>query len=213
MKKIILKSYSFNLLYSKELVVDIDESKMAISPGVGFENHASFTLGHLVSGSALTAKYLGGLYEFNPEWEELFRRKDPGDPRKPNNDKDLYPSKDELLSELENQHKLVESLILELDEKRFNEPAGWRFSKYMPTLTDLLYFMCVTHESMHLDQLAGGEGQLVCLLHWEDFSQLKIILKVVPCPLTLSTLISQLLISQYFFTSDSPNPVPSYLRV
>ena len=56
---------------------------MAFSPGVGFENHPAFTLGHLISAAALTSKYLGGPYEFKPEWEELFKRKGPGDPRKP----------------------------------------------------------------------------------------------------------------------------------
>ena len=53
------------------------------------------------------------------------------------------------------QHKLVEELILGLDEERFTEPAKWRFDKYMPTLGDLLYFMCVSHECMHLGQLAA----------------------------------------------------------
>ena len=46
-------------------------------------------------------------------------------------------------------------MIKNLEESRFTEPATWRFSAHMPTLGDLLYFMCVTHEAMHLGQLAA----------------------------------------------------------
>lgn len=155
MKKYLTNSYDFNLRYAKELVIDVEENMMAHSPAKGLENHPAFTLGHLVSAAALTSKYLGGPYEMKSEWEKLFRRKGPGDPRLPELNMALYPKKDELLEELTKQHKLVEDLILKIDDKRLSEPAKWRFDDHMPTLGDLLFFMCVTHESMHLGQLAG----------------------------------------------------------
>lgn len=155
MKDILRKSYRFNLLYAEQLVFDIDADLMTKSGGKGLENHPAFTLGHLISASALTSKYLKGPYDLSPEWEALFRRKGPGDPRMPDSNIDLYPSKQQLLGELSNQHKLVEGLIMELSEDRFSELTEWRFAHHMPTLGDLLYFMCITHESMHLGQLAG----------------------------------------------------------
>ena len=155
MKDILIKSYAFNLCYARELVADVDEQNMTKSPASGLENHPAFTLGHLITAAALTSKYLGGPYNLKRDWGNIFRRTGPGDPRLPELDHTLYPTKDELLKGLKAQHKLVEKLIQELDESRFREPATWRFSRHMPTFGDLLYFMCITHESMHLGQLAA----------------------------------------------------------
>ena len=155
MKTILQNNYRFNLRYAHELVSDIDEKMMKVSPTQGLENHPAFTIGHLVSAAALTSKYLGGPYQLKAEWEDLFKRKGPGDPRKPDQNTTLYPSKKQLLNELTNQHNIVEQQIIDLDEIRFSEPAKWRFNHHMPTLGDLIYFMCITHESMHLGQLAA----------------------------------------------------------
>ena len=151
----LISSYQFNLKYAHELVADLDETMMTTSPGKGFENHPAFTMGHLVTAAALTVKYLGGSYELKPGWEELFRRKGPGDARLPEINSDLYPKKEELLAELSKKHRQVEDLILKLDEIRFKETAQWRFEDHLPTMGDLLYFMCISHENMHLGQLAA----------------------------------------------------------
>ena len=155
MKNKLINTYKFNLLYAKELVTDVEDQLMAQSPSKGLENHPAFTIGHLASAAAMTSKYIGGPYEFPSEWEPLFRRKGPGDPRIPDTNRAIYPTKERLLNELTKQHNLVEELILNLDASRFDEPTKWRYTEYMPTLGDLLFFMCITHESMHLGQLAG----------------------------------------------------------
>ena len=155
MKQKIINTYNFNLLYAIELVQDVDEKLMTQSPSPGLENHPAFTLGHLVSAAALTSKYLGGPYILNSDWEQLFKRNGPGDPRRPDPNPELYPLKEQLISELTNQHKLVEEQILNLADARFDEPVKWRYQAIMPTLGELLFFMCITHESMHLGQLAG----------------------------------------------------------
>ena len=155
MKDILIKSYRFNLAYARELVIDVNEKIMAVSPGKGLENHPAFTIGHLISGSAMVSDELGGPYEFTEEWESLFRGKGPGDPRIPRTGTGIYPSKDVLLTELERQHRIVEGLILDLQEERFKEESRWRFDEHFPTLGDMLYFMCITHEAMHLSQLGA----------------------------------------------------------
>ena len=155
MKDYLINTYAFNLQYAEQLIADIEELQMTKSPGQGLENHPAFTIGHLASGAALTSKYLGGSYNFDPKWEQIFKRQGPGDPRMPEENIGLYPKKELLLNELTKQHQLVEALILELDETRFAAPVKWRFDKYMPTLGDLLIFMCITHEAMHLGQLAA----------------------------------------------------------
>ena len=108
----VLRPYGFNLKYAKDLVSDVPDEQLYHSPGPGLENHPNFTLGHLVTGSALIAKYLGGTYDIPEGWDELFRRTGPGDPRLPVSKSPGLPAKETLLNELERQHAIVEDLIL-----------------------------------------------------------------------------------------------------
>jgi hypothetical protein len=154
-KEMVIRQYDFNLLYAKKLVEDLDPNQMTTSPSPGFENHPAFTLGHLVTGSAETVKDLGGAYSIPDNWNMLFLRTGPGDPKLPETDPDLYPSKNELIGELENQHSLVKKYFLEASDTLLSENTKWRFSSYMPTLYDIVCFMCINHEAMHLGQLSA----------------------------------------------------------
>jgi hypothetical protein len=151
----IINQYDFNLAYAKELVKDVSETQMCVQPAKGLVNHPAFTLGHLVTGSALTVKYLGSTFEIPEGWEALFLRKGPGDPRYPETDQSLFPSKEELLSELEKQHNKVKTLLLNTDQATLLTEKKWRYSNFMPLLIDCVNFMCTTHEAMHLGQLAA----------------------------------------------------------
>ena len=154
-KETIIHQYDFNLAYAQALVAHVSEDEMTLIPAAGLVNHPAFTLGHLVSGSALVAKYLGGTYEMPEGWEALFLRRGPGDPRTPDMDTTKYPSKYELLDELEAQHEKVKALLLTVEDSMLNAPKKWRFSSMMPTLLDSIVFMCINHEAMHLGQLAA----------------------------------------------------------
>ena len=151
----ILRQYDFNLIYANELVRDLEENQMTLIPAEGLVNHPAFTLGHLVSGSAMMAEDLGGTIEMPPGWADLFLRKGPGDPRMPDPDEKKYPLKRDLLMELEKQHDKVKNKLLEKTPEELNAQFAWRFGKLMPTLLDLTIFMCVNHEAMHLGQLAA----------------------------------------------------------
>src|SRR5205085_12062260 len=95
----LIRQYDFNLAYAFALVEDLDDTQMTTTPCAGFENHPAFTLGHLVTGSALMAEDLGGKYQLPQGWDELFLRKGPGDPRLPSIEIKLYPAKINLLNE------------------------------------------------------------------------------------------------------------------
>jgi len=43
----------------------------------------------------------------------------------------------------------------DIEKNTLSEPIEWRFSSFMPTLLDLVTFMYINHESMHLGQLAA----------------------------------------------------------
>lgn len=167
----IIKQYDFNLEYAKALVQDLTEEQMTVIPARGLDNHPAFTLGHLISGSADLASDLGEDFEMPDKWAQLFVRQGPGDPRKPDPDKNKYPSKNALITELENQHDKVKQLLKNLEETKLNEPLTWRFSNFLPTLGDVVTFMCINHESMHLGQLAawrrsmGLESALALIKH------------------------------------------------
>ena len=154
-KENILKHYHFNLAFAEKLVEDIPQELMSKSGGTGLENHPSFTLGHLATASAMIVRTFGGKYEIPDEWNELFARKGPGDPRKPTEDVSLYPFKEILLEELKRQHKNVEVILQNTDEIFLSASYKWRFSNYFPTALDLVTFMCSNHESMHLSQLSA----------------------------------------------------------
>ena len=151
----IINQYDFNLAFAKQLVKDLSVEQMTMSSGKGLVNHPAFTLGHLVSGSAMMAEDLGGSFSMPDGWKELFLRKGPGDSTLPEENAELYPKKDELLNELERQHNLVKQIAINYPMKKWSEPFKWRFSAYMPTMLDLFTFMCTNHEAMHLGQLSA----------------------------------------------------------
>ena len=156
----VVKQYDFNLVYANELVKDLSEEQMTTTPSKGLVNHPAFTLGHLVTGSGLMVKSLGGEYDLPEGWDELFRRSGPGDPTLPSTDLKRYPNKQELLDVLSEQHELVKMRIIVLSNDELNELVEWRFSRFMPTMKDLITFMCVNHEAMHLSQLAAWRREM-----------------------------------------------------
>ena len=155
MVDLILRQYRFNYLYAEALVSNLSEHQMTEVPSGGLINHPAFTLGHLVSGSALIVQNLGGNFNLPEGWKELFLRKGPGDSTLPEKDTSLYPTKIALLQELKRQHLTVEECLLNTDIEQLSMPKKWRFSSYMPTLIDSIVFLSVNHEAMHLGQLAA----------------------------------------------------------
>ncbi len=151
----IVRQYNFNLLYARALTADVTERQMTCIPAQGLINHPAFTIGHLVTGSAMMVEDLGCEYALPEGWNSLFQRKGPNDQTKPDTDTTKYPSKNALISELEHQHTKVINALYKVDDVKLSEEIKWRFGVYMPTLRDLITFMCINHEAMHLGQLAA----------------------------------------------------------
>ncbi len=151
----LIAQLQFNFTYLQDLVIDIKEDDMTFSPSIGLENHPSFTLGHIITAYGLTIKHLGGTYTISKQWDNLFRRKGPGDSRLPTKAPNAYPTKNELIDELKVQHNTLLKHFKEITEDKLYEKMTWRFSKYFPNTIDFLYFMCISHYSMHISQLAA----------------------------------------------------------
>lgn len=152
---IIIRQYDFNLGYAKKLVEDIPDDQMAIIPAKGLESHPAFTLGHLVTGSAILIKDMGGEYIVPEGWVEIFERKGPRDQRRPSDDGNLYPSKAEILAELERQHESAKEWMRSTSDEDMVAPFKWRLDHYMPRLIDIVAFLAINHEAMHLGQIAA----------------------------------------------------------
>jgi len=153
MKQILINGFRLNLDYTVKLVEDVPDNQMAVQP-MGFINHPKFTIGHLVSATALTEELLGEHYIVPRGWDELFRRKGPGDPQLPEINSAKYPHKDELLQVLNQKANNVIRLIEITDPSRFKEKCKWKLHRYMPSVGDVLYFQCHIHHSWHIGQLA-----------------------------------------------------------
>lgn len=152
-KKTLINGFTLNLDYTFRLVEDVDENDMTNQPN-GFTNHPAFTLGHLVTATALTAKVLGQKYEVPDGWDALFRRSGPGDPTLPEKDREKYPSKSELVAVLKSKAADVVRMIEETSISKMEEPYQWKLDRYMSTIGQVLYFQCLIHHSWHIGQLA-----------------------------------------------------------
>ena len=151
----LITQLTFNYTYLLDLISDIEEGAMTHTPSKGLENHPTFTIGHIITAYGLTIKKLGGDYTIKKEWDEIFRRNGPGDPRLPTTEKNRYPTKEELLLELKSQHEILLKYLNKTTNDQFNEKVNWRFSNHFPKTIDFLYFMLITHYSMHISQLAA----------------------------------------------------------
>ena len=149
----LLNGFRLNMDYTLQLVADVAECDMTEQPK-GFANHPAFTLGHLVTATALSIEVLTGEYEVPDGWDELFRRKGPGDPTMPEQDVERYPGKAALVSTLQKKADLLARLIESADDEAFEQPCRWKLERYMPTNGQVLYFQCMLHHSWHIGQLA-----------------------------------------------------------
>ena len=149
----LLRQYAWNLAYAEALAGDVGPELWARSGGPGLENHPAWTLGHLVTGSALVAVEFGIDPEIPDAWRDLFERRGPNDARRPDEDAARYPPKDEVFSALTRLHARVSDAVRTLADSALAETEEWRFDGYLPTTLDSLLFMLIAHENVHLGQL------------------------------------------------------------
>lgn len=143
----------FNMAFARALTEDVPDEKMCNMPSKGLENHPAWTIGHLVTGAGLTAKLLGEDYGVSEDWDALFRRTGPGDPAMPSINASDYPPISALLHALNEQHEKIKRMIDLQPATFWSEEKSWRFAHRFACRYDLIAFLIMQHESMHLGQL------------------------------------------------------------
>ncbi len=151
----IINQLNFNRMYAKQLIADVPQEKMHVKPSLGLDNHPAFTIGHLVTAYANLMNNLTGEFILAPGFKEVFLRNGPGDPTLPNEDVSVYPSKEELIRELDSQHDRLVNYLENISQEKLNEKFDWRLAAHFPTYGNRIMFLCVNHYAMHLGQLAA----------------------------------------------------------
>ena len=142
--------YGFNLRYAEMLVNDLSDDQMTEQPG-GVINHPAWSLGHLTVSASHLGQLLGLESDLPEGWSETFKTGG-----EPSGDGSAYPSKEEILGALKEQHTRNTEAATNLDASRFAEPhpdEGTR--SYFPTVGDMIVFLMTSHEMDHLGQIAA----------------------------------------------------------
>lgn len=149
MRQSVLNTFAFDLNYLKMLVNDIPDDQMCDQPS-GLENHPTWSIGHLSAGCQFCIGLLGGEPSLAKGWAELFGRGS-----KPLADPSKYPTKAELLTELERSHQQVTELVAALDDAKLaEETPDPDFRQVAPTLSDAVVFILINHTATHLGQIS-----------------------------------------------------------
>ena len=142
--------HKFNLDRASELVADLSDEQMVEQPQ-GVINHPAWTLGRLAFVEHYLAVTLGAEPSLPDGWVDHFPTGGT-----PSGDAADYPSKEEILGQLEAQHDRVAQAVAEADPTVFeqafpDEPTRRRF----PTIGDFTAFLMTSHEAGHLGQIAA----------------------------------------------------------
>jgi len=139
-----------NLGFAKRLVGDVSADQMCAQPH-GVVNHPAWSLGHLAVASDHVGQALGLSSDLPAGWADTW-----GPGGKPSADKALYPSKDDLLRVMEQQHARVAQALSDADPAALAQPlAHEQMRAFFPTVGDFAIFLMTAHEMDHLGQIAA----------------------------------------------------------
>jgi hypothetical protein len=144
-----LTQYDASLKDLREAVADIDDAHMAQQFN-GIVNHPAWTIGHLVTASALILMVL----DEPGDHFAGFDTKKYGPGSKPVADRSQYASKADLLAALSNLHEKVGPAVRAKHEAYFNTPSPEFLRSFAPTVGHIVFYLLTTHEPYHLGQLS-----------------------------------------------------------
>ena len=142
--------YGFNLMNAETLVKDVSAEQMVGQPN-GVVNHPAWSLGHLVVAANSLGQVLGLTSNLPDGWDKTFATG--GEPSALVSD---FPSKEEILGALKEQHERNTEAIKNIDPTSLAAPhPNEDMRSYFPTVGDMVVFLMTGHEMDHLGQIAA----------------------------------------------------------
>jgi hypothetical protein len=139
----------FMLGYAEELMKEIPDERLAEQPLPGV-NHPAWIIGHLALTGDFAVKLLGGEQTLPKSWILQF-----GPKSTPSTERDIYPTKEELLNQLMERFELARQLAVSPDPEAMSRPNPRpHMVKRLPTVADLVSFLLTGHLALHLGQLS-----------------------------------------------------------
>lgn len=140
-----LACFDYGLRFVRRSVADLSESEMCVQPP-GVPNHAFWTLGHLITGCQGIATELGTDPWLPPDWEATF-----GYGSSPVADSARYPTKVEMLAQLDDSAQRLKDALLSAGEEALRRPVD---DVTFHTWGSVLLQVLVGHTSYHAGQLS-----------------------------------------------------------
>ena len=145
MMSLLLDTFESISKFIAQSVTDLTEQEMVEQP-IGIPNHATWTLGHVISSCQGLANELGANGWLPSEWESIF-----GYGSIPASDLSQYPSKSEMLRALSDAGDRLHQILMSLTETSLKQPLPDGPS---PTIAHLLFQVVIAHTAFHAGQLA-----------------------------------------------------------
>lgn len=149
----LLYGWNKNLDYGPKLVSDLTEEQLVAQPAVNLElpsNHPAWIFSHLNVYLPIIAAIILG-EEFPDPKEHRF-----GMQSKPQSDRSIYPTKQELVDEFVRGHQQVIELLQSADDSVFENPIRLeRWKNAMPHAGIALPYLMLNHENNHLGQISA----------------------------------------------------------
>ena len=148
----LLFGWKKNLDYAQKLVADLSEEQMAQQPvkeGPA-ANHPAWVLSHLNAYLPVLRDLISGNDFEDPKGHPF------GMQSKPESDRSIYASKDELVNEYVSGHEDIASLLKAAGDAALEKSVNLeRWSSVMPKVGIALPYLMLVHENIHLGQLSA----------------------------------------------------------
>lgn len=144
----VLNSFSMTLAYLERLVADVPDERFAEQPP-GLTNHPAWVIGHLAMSLQAMGGELGLTTWLPKDWPSQF-----GTGSIPTSDRPSYPSKQELLENLEEGRRRLAVALLSVSENVLSAPLpDVRYQPLFPTLGHAVTHILGAHAAVHVGQV------------------------------------------------------------
>jgi hypothetical protein len=148
-----LFAWKKNLDYGQKLVADLEEAQMVSQPAENPDspsNHPAWVLSHLNVYVPIVGAIIKNEAFEDPKEHEF------GMLSKPQANRDVYASKEELIANFVQGHETVIELLGNADDSIFANPVKLpRWANVMPIAGVALPYLMFNHENIHLGQVSA----------------------------------------------------------